>query len=249
MGTVFGGAALVTLVLVVGVAGAFLWALSRSALDNVPRALGIAQRVAWVVAAATAAAALFGLVSDLISPAVTMTVPLRLPLPLHIPQLTTEGSPARIESSGLVLAELSLGHIALPTRALWAFGQALITLMPTSLSVLVAVACSRLRDGRPFSTVLTRLAKLAAAFVLLAGFLGQALRGVAGSMASYQALSYSSAAWTGYPEDFDLADVLPEPTVFVPLDFWPLGAAIGLLILTALLARGTHLQNDTEGLV
>ncbi|WP_217180954.1 hypothetical protein [Streptomyces sp. AC495_CC817] len=76
-----------------------------------------------------------------------------------------------------------------------------------------------------------------------------AVTGIAGSMASFEALQIRSASWTAYPDDWSPQDALPQPAVFVPFEFWPLGVAAALLVVAAILRYGARLQKDTEGLV
>ena len=68
-------------------------------------------------------------------------------------------------------------------------------------------------------------------------------------MASSEALNIAAAEWTGYPDSCDISTALPQPTVAISVDFWPIGAALGFAALAAVFRYGAVLQRDTERLV
>lgn len=246
----FGFGAISVIVLVVAVIGVFLWQLARGALGDDARTFRILHRAAWGIATLLLATALVTVIADLTSPSITMTVPMRHVWPLPLLGVDVVTGPAHVESADIALAQLTLSGLSLPVRLLWAASQALSLLLPASVAVLVARGAALLRDGAPFSPVLARTTGTAALIVLVAGSLAPALGGVAGSLASHESLGLTSAGWSGgYPDDWSPQDVLPEPTVFIPFEFWPLGVAVALLVVTAILRFGARLQKDTEGLV
>lgn len=247
--TVFNGAAIAVIGLIIAVILLFLWQLARGLLGPSERTFRLTRRAAWIVALALIGTAAVGVVVDLASPSVTMSVPMMRAWPLPLPGLDVDLPAATVESSGVALAQLTLSGLSMPTRILWAIGQALSLLLPATVAVLVALAARHLEGGAPFSPVLTRTTGVTAAVVLVTGTVAPVLRGIAGSMASFEALTIGGATWSGYPDDWTPQDALPEPTVFVQLDYWPIGAAVALTALTAILKFGQRMQRDTEGLV
>ena len=250
MAWALGFGAISVIVLVVAVIGVFLWQLARGALGDDVRTFRMLHRAAWAATVLLLAAAAVTVVADLVSPLITITVPIRHVWPLPLAGVDIDTGPAHVESAEVALAQLTLSGLSLPVRLLWTASQALSLLLPASVAFLVARGAALLRDGAPFSPVLARTTGTAALIVLLAGSIAPVLGGTAGSMASHEALQVTSAAWSGgYPDDWSPQDVMPEPTVFVPFEFWPLGVAVALLVVTAILRYGARLQKDTEGLV
>lgn len=249
MGTVFGFGATAVIALLVAVIGVFLWRLAAGALGDDARTFRILHRASWGVAVLLLAATVVTVIADLTGPSITMSVPMRHVWPLPLLGVDVDTGPARVESSEVALAQLTLSGVSLPARLTWTAAQALSLLLPASIALLVARGAALLRDGAPFSPVLARTTGVAALVVLVAGSLAPVLGGVAGSMASFEALQIDSAGWTGYPDGWSPQDALPQPTVFVPFEFWPLGVAVALLVVTAILRYGTRLQKDAEGLV
>lgn len=249
MATVFGFGAIAAIVAIVAVIGVFAWQLIRGALGDDSHAFALLHRAAWVAAALLLATAAVTAIVGLAAPSVTMTVPMLHAWPLPLPDAEIDTGSAHIESSGVALAQLTLSGLSLPARLLWIGAQALSLLLPAGVALLVARGAALLRDGAPFSPVLARTTGVTALTVLVIGSAAPVLGGIAGSMASYEALQVRSAEWSGYPDEWSPHTALPEPTVFVSFDFWPLGVAIALFAVTAILRHGARLQKDVEGLV
>ncbi|UJP10119.1 hypothetical protein L2X99_17510 [Microbacterium sp. KUDC0406] len=241
-------AAVAVVLLLVAVILVFLWQLARGLFADDERTYRFVRRVASAAALVLLLSALGWVAADLIPVTVTMTVPMVNVWPT-LPGAELEPSGATIESSGVALAELTLSGVSWPTRLLWAFGHLVSLLLPAAIAVLVALAARELERGAPFSPVLVRTTRASAVIVLVAGVAGPVAMGIAGSMASYQALFIRSASWTGYPDDWSPTEALPEATVFVPFEFWPIGVAIALFAFSAVLQHGRRLQKETEGLV
>ncbi|MDR2998526.1 MAG: hypothetical protein LBU78_10460 [Microbacterium sp.] len=240
--------AVTVVLLVVAVILVFLWQLARGLLGDDEKTYRFVRRIASAVAVVLLLSALGWLAADLIPTAVTMTVPMEKVWPT-LPGAELEPNGATIESSGVALAELTMSGVSWPTRLLWAFGRLVSLLLPAAIAVLVALAARELERGAPFSPVLVRTTRVSAMIVLVAGIVAPVAKGIAGSMASYQALFIRSASWTGYPDDWHPDEFLPQATVFVPFEFWPIGVAVALFAFSAVLQHGRRLQKETEGLV
>ena len=245
----FGVAAIAVIAVLLLAIAVFLWMLGRGLLGNGEQAMLVTERLAWAAAAVFVGAAVIGAIVDLTSPEVTMELPVLNIWPLPLPDVQVEAGDATVRSAGVALAQMTLEGISTATRALWAASQALSLLIPATVALLVALALREVRTGAPFSQVMLRMTTVSAAAILVAGMGAPILRGISGSMASHEALNLSGASWTGYPDEWMPMDQLPEPTVFVQWDFWPIGVAVGLLALGAVLRMGRRLQKDTEGLV
>ncbi|MFF5624166.1 hypothetical protein ACFY5A_02305 [Microbacterium sp. NPDC012755] len=241
---------------VIAVIGVFLWQLGRGALGDGAQTFRIVFRGAWAAAAVIVLVAVITMIVDLASPAITMTVPLQNVWPRPLPGVSITPPAAQVQAAGITLADLTVTGVSWPARIIWTIGQGLSILLPAAAAALIALAARHLLNGVPFSPVLTRTVRLAAFTVLIVGSVAPVLRGIAGSMTSYEALQIGSASWTGYPDDWAPSDALPQPTIHIPFEFWPLGVGIALLLVAAILQFGTRLgaekdllQKDTEGLV
>jgi hypothetical protein len=193
-------------------------------------------------------AALIALLVPLLSPAVTLTVPVQEYWPA-LPGVVTDPREATIVSGGFTSVELSIEGLAPVTRWLWAIGSMIGALLPGAIAALIALMCFQLLRGQAFAPVVARGATITAVIIAVGGISSQILCQMAGSTASQQVLGFSGAEVTGYPDEFDLMTALPQPTYDVHLDFWPIGAALALAALAAVLRYGSRLQRDTELLV
>ena len=243
------------LLLLVGVAVAaliFLFARarkSRSPGDPTP-IVNLTLVVAAFYSAMCVLGVVVGFVSTMMTPAVTMTVPVQQYWPLPMPGVeVTAGPTAEVIGGGFTAAQLTLENLSPTVRILWASGQALGTLVPAVVAALIALVCFQLLRGAAFAPVVARAAILTAGVVLVGGLGTQLLCDIAGSMASSEALNVVAAEWTGYPDDWDIHTALPQPTVGISVDFWPIGAALGFAALAAVFRYGGILQRDTERLV
>lgn len=206
-------------------------------------------RTTLVIAAATAVIAAVGgvvaVLTALVQPQVEIAVPVREFWPTLPADTEIEGTTATRVAGGFTVATIQAEGLSLGARVCWAVAQGLAWLVPGAVAALVAVACSRLRAGRPFAPVLARMALVVAVVVALGGTASQVLGDIAGSIASHELLQ-----WTGMVSSAeDAADRLPTPTLAVTFPFWPIGAGFGLAALATLLRRGQALQRDAEGLV
>ncbi|MBT8798387.1 hypothetical protein [Microbacterium flavum] len=204
--------------------------------------------LAWAVISGVAAVYL--ILTTLLAPAVTMTIPVRTFWP-QLPEGTTlEGPTATLEQGGFVSADVTLLHLSMTARVLWALSQALWCIVPGTIAALVAVAAFRLRAGHPFTPLLARGAGITAAVVALGGVAAQILGDIAGTIAAGELLRWSGAE---YPDVPGIEDALhawwPQPGYEIALPFWPIAAGFGFAALAAILRDGMRLQRDTEGLV
>ena len=242
------GGAIVVVVLLAVIVGFFV-TLVRGLMDDSGKSLLLAHRLACSATVILLAVAATGFVSNLVAPAVTMTVPISNVWPLPLPGVQIEGQTAEVDSAGTALAELVLSDLSAQARILWATGTLLCALLPATIALLVTTAIRQLRRDVPFAPTVERSALASGMVVLIAGVGGPVVQGIAGSMASFEALQVSAASWTGFPDDVVPTDLLPEPTVYVQVEFWPIGVALALFTLTAIFRYGRRLQRETEGLV
>ena len=142
-----------------------------------------------------------------------------------------------VMAGGFTTARVGAAALSMPTRALLAAGDLTGSLVTVALAALVALACWRLMQERPFAPELARLSMIAAAICLVGGFASQILRQWGGSLAAGEIIRAGSA-----PAGLEAAGGLS-------LDVWPLFAAIGLSAFAVLARYGRTLQRETEGLV
>lgn len=161
-----------------------------------------------------------------------------------------EGSSATMVSGGFTSVELDVEGLSPLTRALWTAPRVLALRVPGAIAALIAYACWLLLGGRPFAAALAKVTFATALVVLVGGMAMQILGDVAGSAASSEALTWTSAR---YPDiagiDSAVQASRPSPRTDVEIPLWPIGAGFGLAALAALFRYGADLQRDTEGLV
>jgi|GEM_PF-2981522 len=249
MASVFNFSAIAVVGLILGFILLFAWNLGSGVLKSSRRSLLIVRRLTLLVAIALFGAGLLGLLRNLTEPSVTMSVPMENIWPLPLPGVTIQPGSAVISDAGASFVPLTMTGVSFDARLLWALGELLGVLLPATIALLVFVALRELAEEKPFTPLLARLTLIAGFVALVAGIAAPILRGIGGSMASYQALYISAAEYTGYPDDWSPFDQLPQPTVNVPLEPWPIGVAVALFALAAILRFGQQLQRETEGLV
>jgi hypothetical protein len=127
--------------------------------------------------------------------------------------------------------------LSTPVRGILATGGIIGTLVTVALAGLIALACFRFMQGKPFAPDLARLSLIAASVVLVGGIAAQ----VVGQYGGMRALAEIVSAGLG-PRGVRAADVWS-------IDWWPLWLAVGLAAFSALMRHGTVLQRETEGLV
>jgi len=226
------------------------WTRRTSRGDTAASLVSATLSISTAYAALLLVGAIVNLTTTLLSPFVTLTVPVRPYWPMPLPGVEVQNGPtADILSGSITHAELTLEGLSTGARLLWAGGQALYTLMPIAIAALIALVCFQLLRGAPFAPAVARASAATALVVLIGGSAAQIMSGVAGSMASREALDLTGWGMDGYPEEFDLHMVVPASTFDVPFDFWPIGAALGFIALSAVFRYGTALQRDTDLLV
>lgn len=204
--------------------------------------------IAAVWAGLAVIGALLALLGALLSPTVTMTVPVQAYWP-QLPGVTVEPGEATVAAGSFSQAQLTLEGLPTATRVLWGLGSMLGALVPGAIAALIALMCFQLLRGAAFAPVVARGAMVTAVIVSAGGLATQFLCGIAGSMASQQALTISAAEYDGYPDDFDLWTALPQPAFALQIDFWPIAAGLAFAALAAVFTYGSKLERETAGLV
>lgn len=143
----------------------------------------------------------------------------------------------RVLVGGFTTAEVTASGLSIRTRSLLAAGDLIETLVTVALAALIAFACLRLTQGRPFARELPRLLVIAAMVVLVGGLSSQVL------------LQTGGIAATGELIRADAAPPGIVPASGLALDFWPLWAAVGLGALAVVFRYGNALERETAGLV
>ncbi|KHK96562.1 hypothetical protein LK09_14545 [Microbacterium mangrovi] len=158
------------------------------------------------------------------------------PVPESSDALATAGS-IQLDG-GFTLAQLtSFDLLSTPTRGILAVGDLLGTGLTVVIVGLIALACFRFIQGKPFAPELARLSLIAASVVLVGGIATQVVAQYGGT----QALAEIVSAGLG-PDGVQAAGIWA-------IDWWPVWLAIGLAAFSALMRHGTVLQRETEGLV
>ncbi|TQL41960.1 hypothetical protein FB562_2547 [Homoserinimonas aerilata] len=180
---------------------------------------------------------------------VTLDVPVSEFWPELDPRFTVLDQPdATIVGGGFTTATLTLAGLDLPTRLLLGLQAALSSGMFVTISLAIARIAKAVEGRRPFTSVLPKATTAAAIAVGIGGFGAQIAGGIASSMASEQALGIHGWSAEGVTDAESLELGLPEPTLLVQFDFWPLLLFIVLSALAAIFAYAERLQRDTERL-
>jgi hypothetical protein len=208
--------------------------------------------VTLTVAALVAVFAAFGVVVTVIAgfqTGLTITIPVQQFWPHPASGVSIQSGPsAHVDDGGFTTAEVTASGLSTGIRVMWVTGQAIGVLLIASVAALVAVLCFQLLRGAPFVATLRRAALVTAVVCLVGGLGSQLLCGIAGGLASYELLEVHGWACPRGVVDA-CATGLPTPFFSLDVNFWPIGAALGLAVFAALLRVGSRLQRDTEGLV
>ncbi|QAY60025.1 hypothetical protein ET475_08495 [Microbacterium protaetiae] len=141
-------------------------------------------------------------------------------------------------SGGFTTAQFTaIDVLSTQVRSVLAAADLVGTLITVALAGLVAIACFRFIQGRPFAPEVASLSLIAAVVVLVGGLSGQVLQQYGGTRAMAEII----AAGLGEPG--------PQAAGLFSIDWWPVWLAIGLGAFAALMRYGRTLQRDTEGLV
>lgn len=204
--------------------------------------------VAWAALSAVGAIGVAG--TALWAPDVAITIPVQTFWPQLPDGTELDGTTATRVSGGFTSAEVTLNGLAIGTRIMWAISQAVAWLVPGTIAALIALACARLRAGRPFAPSIASMASVTAVVVALGGLVAQVLGDIAGAAAAEQLLRWDGAT---YPDVTGIEDALqawwPQPGFEVTIPFWPIAAGLAFAALAAVFRYGSRLQRDTEGLV
>lgn len=191
-----------------------------------------------------------GWLLNVLAPTIAITVPVQPFWPQLPADTWIEGSSATMVSGGFTSVELDVEGLSPLTRALWTASRVLALLVPGAIAALIAYACWLLLGGRPFAAALAKVTFATALVVLVGGMAMQILGDVAGSAASSEALTWTSARCPDIAGiDSAVQAWRPSPGTDVEIPLWPIGAGFGLAALAALFRYGADLQRDTEGLV
>lgn len=214
-----------------------------------------------VLALLYAALALFdtalSTVGTLTSDAVAVALPVAEFWPEPYPWVTLDDAPtATVVSGGINTADVTVSGLGLGARLWLASGHAVQGLTLTFIALVVALLCHRVLAGSPFRPVLARATKAAAVAVTIGGLTWQILFMIGGSMASAQLLDVD--AWSSQLPAQVIADYifarfdqtgLPQSTLAIAVDFWPILIGTTLAALALAFETGERMQSDTDGLI
>lgn len=220
----------------------------RSPDDRPTPVVSVTLWVASIWAVLALFAGLAALLGSLLSTTVTLVVPIESYWP-QFPGVTVEPGEATVVAGSITQAELTLEGLSTTARVLWGIGSMLGAFVPGAIAALIALMCFQLLRGAAFTPVVARGAMVTAVIVTVGGLATQVLCGIGGSMASREALAFTAGEAHGYPDDFDLWTALPQSTLAIQVDFWPIAAGLAFAALSAVFAYGSKLQRDSDLLV
>lgn len=245
-------AAILIVMLIVGVIAAFIVAVvrRRGATDDPTSLVRITRVIAILWAAISVVGAIAMLLVLLLAPTVSITMPIARFWPQLPDHVVVEGPEATRVSGGFDSVTLDIDGLSTGARVTWAISQTVSWLVPGSIALLAAVACTHVLSGRAFAPVVARMASLAAMVVAGGGVLAQVIGDIAGSIASEQVFAREGGSWQEMPGIEDpFSAWIPQSTLVINFPFWPIAAGLGLAVLSVILRHGSRLQNDVKGLV
>ncbi|AQP46916.1 hypothetical protein BW730_04655 [Tessaracoccus aquimaris] len=240
--------ALVFLVLALLMFGVLAAVLGSAGRANIATVAKVASLIAMGL---TGLSALLGAIAALAGGQLDVTVPVHLPIHLADGVTFQDGPSATFVNGVLDQATVQASGLSFATRAV----LALAVLLGGATLIGVAWTTWRLAgsmgDSDPFRLG-SRALRTTALIVLIGGTAASIASDIGNFLASREL--FEVKAWgsttTGPPVDSLTALGWPEPAgLQVTLPFWPVGAAVVLLLLAAVFRYGALLQADSEGMV
>lgn len=225
--------------------------------DHRPALLVVGRFLAILYAVLTLIGTGVNVVATLVSDAVQVALPVQQFWSGVYPWVTLDPKPAAsVVGGGFRTADVLVTGLGTDARLLLAAGNLVQGLTLVVIATVVALLCHRLLGGSPFQPLLARSIMRTGALIAVGGIVWQLLFGIGASIASHQVLEltgWSASVPTEGSADYLFTALpdsgLPDPTLAVSVDFWPLFLGLALAAIAFAFRYGERLQRDTEGLV
>ena len=210
------------------------------------------RRIAWIFVAVSAIAGLAEIIRTIWQDVVTVKLPVQQFWPTLPDNVTMETPLAPVEYGGFTWAMVGVSGLELDARLMLAGAVLSQVALAVVVGLTVVRLCSSLLCGTLFAPQLVRTMQQLAGVTLLAGIAWQVFQTIGGSIASEQVLG--AAGWRLSSETITYTDIqsiigLPSVSYAWEFNFWPVGAALALIVLAELFRQGNKVQKDTAGLV
>lgn len=212
---------------------------------------------ALVGALVTAIIGLIALGTIAVGGAITMTVPVQGFLPKISPELTDVTGPAATITggSGFTQGAFTIEGLDPAARVWLAAGTLVQTAVIVTILLLIARLARQATEEAPFARSTSLLLSRGGGVLAIGGIVWQICFGVAGLLASNQALFVAGFATEdpAVPQRNELLGLdpsgLPMAGGEITIDFWPIGLGLVLITLAVLIRHAERLHSDTKGLV
>lgn len=240
--------ALILLVLAVLMFAVLAAALGRAGRSGIATAAKVASLIAMGLAGL---GSLLVAVTALAGGQLDVTVPVRLPIHLAEGVTFQNGPSATFVNDVLDQATVQASGLSLTTRAVLALAALLGGATLIGVAWTTWKLAGPMGDSDPFRLG-SRALRSTALIVLIGGTAASIASDIGSFLASRELFEVTAwaATSTGSAPDSLTAFGWPEPAgLQVTLPFWPVGAAVVLLLLAAVFRYGALLQADAEGMV
>lgn len=229
----------------------------RASSAGRPLMLVVTRFLALAYAGITLVGTIGVVIATLVSEAVEVALPVAQFWPEPFPWVTLDPAPAAsVVGGGFATAEVVVAGLGADARLWLAAGHALQGVTFALIAGVIALLCHRMLRGSPFRPVLARSVMATAVTIAGGGLAWQLCFGIGGSIASHQVLGLTG--WNASLPSEEIADYLftrlgetglPEATLAVSVEFWPLLLGLALAAVAIAFRRSERLQHDAEGLV
>lgn len=248
---------LLAAVVLLGALIAVVVLMRKTAATDRPVTLLVTRFLAVAYAAITLVGMVVAVITTLVSDTVSVALPVAQFWPEPFPWVTIDETPgASVVGGGFVTADVAVSGLGPDARIWLAAGDALQGATFALIAIVIALLCHRLLEGSPFRPALARSVMATAVTITAGGLAWQLCFGIGGSIASQQVLGLTS--WSASLPSDEIADYLfrifnrtglPEATLAVSVEFWPLFLGLALAAVAIAFRHSERLQRDTEGLI
>lgn len=214
-----------------------------------PKVLIMTYILALLYAVIGGVVTLFTLVNDFTSKTISVALPIET-VPLKInPTLKLEGVHAHVAGGGFDHATLDLSGLSFAARVWLAGGQLTGAGTWILIAITLALLCSRISQGDPFSTLVPRAISVSAIVVLVGGLVSEVCMQVGQRIAIANTFGNASGGWTNNVPGVTPTSVYwPHSQNNFPIDLWPLGLSLGLFALALVFRYGAKLTQERAAL-
>lgn len=215
--------------------------------------IGTTRAVAIVYVVIAAATTLYRLAEIAMSPSLEINMPVAEFWPVLPESASVQGPTAQVVGGGVTRALVEVQGLAASTRWLLGTGVLLQGVAAVFIGAAVFSMCNGYLRTTAFRPVAVKWFSAAALVIVVCGLGWQVTEGLAGYQASQEVLRAEFAQWdtevVGRDDLNDIIGLLRPADFELFVNFWPIGAGLGLFATAQIFKRGLELQKETAGLI